>query len=80
MHSEDDSVIAPHEHPVYNASNIESIQGQVDEGGDYRGEGRVTYANGDYEASRKCPLYFQRNHSFLTKRAGLLVRGQGHRP
>ena len=35
---------------MYNTSNIESIQGQVDEVGDYRGEGRVTYVNGDYEA------------------------------
>lgn len=41
---------ATREHPVYNAANIESIEGEVDERGDYRGEGRVTYANGDYEA------------------------------
>ena len=48
-------MISSREHPVYNASNIESIQGEVNEGGDYRGEGRVTYTNGDYEAS--CVAY-----------------------
>ena len=38
------------EHPVYNAANVESIEGELDERGDYRGEGCVTYTNGDYEA------------------------------
>ena len=38
------------DHPVYNTANIASIEGEVDERGDYRGEGRLTYTNGDYEA------------------------------
>ena len=33
-----EQVIIGREHPIYNAANIESIEGEKDESGDYRDE------------------------------------------
>lgn len=45
--------VSGNDHPTYNSSTIESIEGNKNDNGDYVKEnGQVNYSNGDYEESK----------------------------